>query len=225
MLRALAFFLLMPILSACIGEDIVEDFVAPELRLTTPIDSLTVGDSHQFTYSFFNNIGAEEEVAVAWSSSNPDVLLLESNGLATAVAPGTAAVTIRYEEMGQAVADTRDVVVTTDEVIVQEETRSGRIGTTSQYLLEGDFTLRSEEGDLVLEIAGDYRADTDLPGLYVYLTNNTGSVQNALEIARVTTFSGAHEYRISDTGIDDFSHVLYFCKPFNVKVGDGEIIR
>ena len=74
-------------------------------------------------------------------------------------------------------------------------------------------------GDLVTDLDGA----TSLPGLYVYLTNNPSTVNNAYEIGRVETFNGAHSYRISGVGLNEYDYLLYWCKPFSVKVGDGEI--
>ena len=65
--------------------------------------------------------------------------------------------------------------------------------------------------------------ELSLPGLYAYLTNNPSTVNNAFEIGRVETFSGAHSYRISGVGLNDYDDLLYWCKPFSVKVGDGEM--
>jgi len=40
----------------------------------------------------------------------------------------------------------------------------------------------------------------------------------------VVTFDGAHDYILDDNvGLFDYNYLVYFCKPFNVKVGDGEI--
>ena len=66
-------------------------------------------------------------------------------------------------------------------------------------------------------------ADDGLPGLYVYLSNNPNSVSGALEIGPVEVFEGAHDYTISGLDITTYAYVLYFCKPFNVKVGHGDI--
>jgi len=83
--------------------------------------------------------------------------------------------------------------------------------------------LREEGGNLTLRFEDDYRASTALPGLYVYLTNNPNSTNSALEIGAVTTFSGAHTYTIEDVDISEYQYILYFCKPFNVEVGEGLI--
>ena len=73
------------------------------------------------------------------------------------------------------------------------------------------------------EFGDDYQASTSLPGLYVYLTNNPATANNAFEIGRVEIFNGAHSYRISGVGLNEYDYLLYWCKPFSVKVGDGEI--
>jgi len=60
--------------------------------------------------------------------------------------------------------------------------------------------------------------------LYVYLTNNPSTTAGALEIGKVTVFEGTHIYTIEgDIPLNQYNYLLYFCKPFNVKVGDGEI--
>lgn len=109
-----------------------------------------------------------------------------------------------------------------DEVI--SETKQGTLGSTSSYTLAGDFVLTKDGNNLNLSFADNYRADTSLPGLYVYLSNNPNSIASAFEIASVTTFTGAHDYTIPNAGLNDYVFVLYFCKPFNVKVGHGQIL-
>ncbi len=101
--------------------------------------------------------------------------------------------------------------------------RSGVIQTTSSYVMEGDFEIRIEAGQLLIDIADNYWASFALPGLYVYLTNNPNTTANALEIGAVEVFNGVHQYLVNDVGLNDYNYLLYFCKPFNVKVGDGEI--
>ena len=39
----------------------------------------------------------------------------------------------------------------------------------------------------------------------------------------VNIFDGAHEYTFTGADIFEYDYLLYYCKPFNVKVGDGEI--
>jgi len=49
-------------------------------------------------------------------------------------------------------------------------------------------------------------------------------VADAYEIGPVTVFQGAHFYDLPSTiSIFDYSYILYWCKPFEVKVGEGQI--
>lgn len=211
--------------SGCIGDDIVFDTVPEAVRILNPVDSIMVGSTRQFEARYTNNIGEAEEQPVIWASSDAGVLAVDNAGRATGLAAGKATLTAEVLPDGKApVSDAIEVVVSEDEVVGGPSAeRSGTIRTTSSYLLEGSFTLREDGNDIVLEFAGDYRASTSLPGLYVYLTNNPSTVNNAFEIGRVETFSGAHSYRISGVGLNDYGYLLYWCKPFSVKVGDGEI--
>ena len=208
--------------SSCIGDDFVNDTVDPVLRISTSLDSLELGTSIQFEHNFFNNVGIEESVDAVWSSSDDDIIAVSRTGLAEAIAPGSAyvqALLVTTE------AELRDslLIHVGNNTVVSEMSIEGSIRTTSSYELTGDFTLRSDGQDLSLEFENNYKASSALPGLFIYLSNNPNSISGALEISRVDVFSGTHTYDISNVGINEYSHILYFCKPFNVKVGDGAL--
>lgn len=215
--------LLLVFLTGCIGDDILEDRVDPVIRIQNPIDTLAYDSTYQFTYSFLNNVGMEVTPdTVEWHSSNPEAIFLDANGWARADSQGSSIVTVRTFFEGREVGMSIDVTVGA-QTTVAPMVRTGTIQTTSSYALGGSFTITEQGDDLLLEIAGDYTASTALPGLYLYLSNNPNSTSDALEVGAVTTFSGAHNYTILSTGISDYNYLLYFCKPFNVKVGDGRI--
>lgn len=221
--------LLSSLLWSCIGDDFINDFVEPEIRLNTTPDSLTIDSTFRYSARYFNNVGVETTVSFDWLSSDPAVASVDALGNVTAHTLGTVEISASYSDgMNTASAMSMLHTAETPITIVPEEpdTLVGRVETTTFYELEGDFTLREDldEGTIVLSFVDDYRADTALPGLYVYLSNNPNSTANAYEIGEVTTFSGAHQYTIPEVAIDQYAYVLYFCKPFNVKVGDGEIV-
>ena len=212
-------------LSGCIGDDIIFDTVEESVRITDGVDSLAVDDTYQFLARFSNNIGEVEDRPVNWLSSDPEVLSIDQTGLATGLSMGTALVTAEVFLDGKpAVSDTQSVIVA-DRTSTGGggDERTGKIQTTSSYVLTGEFTLREDGEDLLLEFGEDYQASSNLPGLYVYLTNNAATINNAYEIGKVTAFSGAHSYRIAGVGLQDYDYLLYYCKPFSVKVGDGKI--
>lgn len=143
--------------------------------------------------------------------------------MVTAIASGVATVTVSFM-----VSDTLIFAQNSIEVIaiVMETITSfsGNLETKSGYTLEGSFTLSKTDDGLQLILAEDYKASSTLPGLYVYLSNNSNTTQQAFEIGAVSVFSGAHSYTLpSSIGLMDYQYLLYWCKPFNVKVGEAKI--
>jgi hypothetical protein len=78
-------------------------------------------------------------------------------------------------------------------VIVIPQVYQGEIRSTSSYLLQGGFRYEHNGEHLVLQLDSNYKADTALPGLYVYLTNNPTTPQGGYEIGSVSVFEGAHQ--------------------------------
>lgn len=210
---------------SCIGDDVIMDEVDPVIRIQNPIDSIGINTSYQFEFMYLNNVGQEEQVNPEWNSSDNTVASVDQNGLLQALTIGLTDISLRYDN-GTDIISTSQTIYVRDTTTLPEMTmeRSGTVTTTSSYLLGGDFTLAvNDDDDLILSFSDNYEASTALPGLYIYMTNNPSTTAGAFEVGAVTTFSGAHTYNLGNMGLFDYSHVLYFCKPFNVKVGDGEI--
>jgi hypothetical protein len=209
---------------SCIGDDYLDDAVDPELRIETTVDTLAVGASIKMGAVFFNNVGREESIAITWQSSEDQIATVDSEGLVLGISKGEVEISAEVSYQSKSILSKRKLVVDQNTVENQIDQRMGTLRTTSTYRLAGDFILKSESDELVLSFADNYITDDVLPGLYIYLTNNLNSISGAHEIARVETFEGAHSYTISsDIKINDFKYVLYYCKPFRVKVGDGKI--
>ena len=210
-------------LSSCIGDDIIFDEVEPTIRILNPVSSIEVGTNHQFEVVYLNNIGQEETVTgITWASSNTDAITIDQTGLASAVQNGLSTITAEFVVDNQTITANNEVSASGETVVVSSD-RSGKIVTTSSYVLEGDFTLKTNGEAIDLDIADNFRTTSALPGLYLFLSNNPNSISGALEIGEVTQFSGAQSFTIRDVGLNDFNFLVYFCKPFNVKVGEGEI--
>ncbi|WP_179375550.1 hypothetical protein [Winogradskyella wichelsiae] len=214
--------------TSCIGEDIINDFIEPELRILNPISSLPVPETYQLNTAYFNNIGIEEEAIVTWTSSNANIITINSSGFLTAISEGTAIISASVQENDVFLEESFTITITEDGtvIIIEPIVKAGTIATTSSYLLTGTFTLQEQENsdDLLLSVNSDYQATTSLPGLYLYLTNNPNSISGAYSVGPVSVFNGAHTYTIPDTNINDYTYLLYWCQPFGVKVGTGEIL-
>ncbi|MEM9920268.1 MAG: DM13 domain-containing protein [Bacteroidota bacterium] len=218
-----ALLLCIGLLSGCIGDDIIMDTVEENLRISASIDTLGVGDTYQFEAIYTNNVGQEESTNIDWSSSDENLLRIDAQGLATGIAQGSVSVTANVNLADKTVTDVFDLHIADNTVVAAPQNRNGALRTTSSYVLQGNFVLRPDGDDLVLSFDDSYRASSSLPGLYLYLTNNPQTTSGAYEIGKATSFSGSHTYTIpgGDATLEQYTHVLFFCKPFNVKVGDG----
>ncbi|UXX78975.1 Ig-like domain-containing protein [Reichenbachiella carrageenanivorans] len=209
----------------CIGTDIEDDIVSEKLEITNPIMSLKVGDTYDLMYRYLNHVAAIEAAEVRWETSNPSAITIDDQGVITAVAMGDTQITVYLKDNDQIMANLL-VSADTETVLAPSDPKSGTIATTSSYQLRGDFTIENIAGGVEIKLGSNYAASSDLPGLYVYLSNNPNTVSQALQVSAVTVFSGAHSYKVTGENLntDTYAYLLYFCKPFNVKVGVGEIL-
>lgn len=207
----------------CIGDDIVFDEVVETIRITNAPDTLALHSEYLFEYLYLDKTGTNGQLTnVQWQSSDPEVIQISQDGNANALQSGSATIEVTAMVGGVELIDQVEVVVG-ESTILNNDGKSGTIKTTSSYVLEGSFILEQTGNDLTLQIADDYRASSSLPGLVLYLTNNPNTIDGSLEISPVTVFNGAHEYLIENVDIEEYGYLLYFCKPFRVKVGDGKI--
>lgn len=217
------FFFIALLFTSCIKDDFLEDEVDPVLRITNPIDTIELETTYQFSDLYLNNVGQEELVETIWSSTNPEIISVDQSGLITAISLGESTIRATSLKDGIEVFDEINLVVGTSTVVTVVESITGDIMPSSFYVLEGSFELSQEDNGLKLAFEDNYKASTALPGLYVYLSNNRNSIAGALELGMVSVFNGEHEYEIENVGLNDYQFIVYFCKPFNVKVGDGEL--
>ncbi len=206
----------------CIGDDIIFDEVDPIVRIMNTIDTIELGTTYTFEFTYFNNTGEEERVTGAqWSSDNPTTISIDNQGMASALELGSANISVTLTDPnGIEVMDAHTIIVG-NSTVSNDDGRTGMLRTTSSYKLEGSFSMEKMDNNLILSFSEDYEASSNLPGLFIYLTNNPNTVNNAFEIGAVEVFKGEHSYTIEGVDLNDYSHVLYFCKPFVVKVGDG----
>ena len=146
----------------------------------------------------------------------------DSNTSTSTTGSGTATTT---PNTATSTTNTSTTIGDDDVVVTAPQSYQGTIQTTSSYVLTGSYEYGlNDAGQLVLDIAADYVASTALPGLYVYLTNNPNSPSGGYKIGEVTFFSGALSYILpSSIDVNDYKYILYWCKPFSVKVGDSTI--
>lgn len=90
-------FLASALLQACIGEDVLNDFVAPidDSRIEfvglpandTPVQ-LSVDDTISFAAVFIDQNGVAQDASIDWTSTDQNVAIVDGRGLITALGPG-----------------------------------------------------------------------------------------------------------------------------------------
>ena len=210
------------LLVGCIGDDYVDDFVSPGVRITNPADTLALGSSYQFEATFFDGVGLPQEKVLTCSSSDESIIAISDDGRADALLDGESLITVAVAD--DPTVSTSKLVATGLNTVLPAQERTASLVSLSSYELEGDCKLHYEGAQLVLEFESNFHTSDQLPGLYVFLSNNTNSIAGAYEIAPVTTFDGAHSYNIPNSvGLYDYDYVFFFCVPFSAKVGAGTL--
>ena len=237
------------LLFSCIGEDLVNDYVDPDLRISNAILSISEGFQHQFKARFFDESGTKvENPTLVWRVDPPSAASITQDGTIKAITAGQATVIVQTTGLQgniiearstftiTAVANTETTTTETSTMTTDTETSTmtgvvvapqyfeGEIHSTSSYVLQGKFRYEHDGTRITLSLDSSYRASTSLPGLYIYLGNNPRTVNGAFEIGEVTVFNGEHQYVLPPSiELTDYKYIIYWCKPFSVPVGEGQI--
>ncbi|MEH0158239.1 Ig-like domain-containing protein [Limibacter armeniacum] len=210
-------------LSGCIGDDIIQDRVEERVVIVDFVDSLSLEATYQFKAEYQDSTGVVGTNEIEWQSSDTNIAIVDAAGNVKGVSEGTTM--ILAQATGQQVLSDSVMLVVSNELedSVGMASREGQIVSTSSYELKGSFKVESINGGILISIDDTYKATDALPGLYLYLSNNPSTIAGALEIGPVQVFEGAHTYTVPEVTIGSYEYLLYYCKPFNVKVGEGQI--
>jgi len=216
------FVVFLLFMTSCQKEDVIDDIVAENLRITTrTIDTLEVGEDFQFEAMFTNNVGIEEEVSLIWESQNTTVATVDATtGLASALMEGSTYILVSYESNTTILKDSFQLVVGDTTVLSEGKTLTGTF--TGGYDIKGSFEVSQEGEGIVINILSNYSHDGGAPAPYLYLTNNINSIAGAKEIGNVTAL-GSHTFNVAEVSLFDYQYLLVWCKPFNIRIGYGEI--
>lgn len=217
--------LLIPmLLIGCIGVDIVDDMVEPRIVVDNLLESLKVGDSHQFTAKYFDNTGEVSAKPVEWKSSDPLIISITIEGLATAHKNGQVTITATVTD-GSA---STDILLQAADVTEELSSKTATFMEVGNYMAEGTATLKKDEnGEVILDLSSDFKTSFAL-GTFIYLSNSTsGSTtrSSGLELSQISS-NGAKTFNVtskeSDVGLDTYRYVIVLCKPAGLTFGSAD---
>lgn len=187
------------------------------LRIVAQTQSMEVGTQFQFEAQFFDNTGEIDPTVISdWTSSAPDIISINQNGLARALSDGEATIT------ASANGETSSVVVSAFSDLTNT-IRSGSLEGRG-YRISGSFKLQVEEDQLILSFE-NASIDPNAPGPYFYLSNQERSVTGGVNLGKSEdgTFSINVTEVSPETTINSYDYVIVWCEPFNVTLGLGEL--
>lgn len=181
---------------------------------------LEVGSTRQLTAKACNAANQElPSSIVTWSSSDPTVLTISADGIASGLSVGTAVVTA-------AVAGVISLPVAFQVTAVGGASRTGTFSGNMGYAVAGTATLQQTGSDLKLVLGGDFQASNG-PQLGVYLAKTASgglNSQNSLKLANLLNNSGMQTYDVpAGVGLNDYNYVVIYCIPFNVRFGTAQL--
>ena len=186
------------------------------VMVNIPLNTLEAGATLQCTATVRDGNGDEiPEQMVTWQSSNPMILQIDENGLATGISPGMANIIATADGVSS-------VPVAVEVTPVGGASRTGNFQGSNSYNVRGTATLATENGSLQLRFGDDFQSSNG-PGLRVYLATNAPAVltsQNSVRLGNLKSTRGAQTYDVpASVAIDDFDFVVIYCEPFNVPFG------
>ena len=219
-------------LGGCIGTDVVDDLTTRLLTVTIkpPDDpTLEVGETLQLTAQVANGPDDADEVTMRWTSSRPEVLSVSETGLVTALAEGTADITV----VANGVTSEPYPLAVGEAVVppVAVDQRTGALAGQGGYQASGTVTLRQDEdGTLQLITSDDFTVSVAL-GTFLYLSNSKDGPTTAstgLQVADVSkTASGAQTFDVTQldasVALDTYQYVIVLCKPAQLTFGSAEL--
>lgn len=208
------------LLGSCIGTDIIDDPIVPEEVMITPrVDTLMVGETIQFSATYYNQFGNPEQANISWVSTNTLAVTIDNNGLATCLDTGSVMI---IASVGT-IADT--LTINTSGVTNTTTLRMGTfVDGDANYKVNGTATLEDTGTELKLTTNDGFNM-TAGPGIYLFLakTNNgtysytpgsnvVNNLSAQITANKLNTFTGKMEYTVpAGVDINDYDFVVYYC--------------
>lgn len=201
--------------NSCIGEDIVNDLIPESIKISADPNSheLAVGDSIQFSATFFNDIGDEVIGAeFEWKSSDISKVTIDSLGLAIRQDTGGVTISVCSNSIEQSWSLDRGLII-----------RTGTFDNSySSYRTIGSVSLEDPgTGDFLIR----FHDDADIgngPKLYLILANSINSSYAVVEGSNPVnaTFAQITANKLSSDVVGE----TYFTPPSGININDYDYV-
>ncbi|MBT4099281.1 MAG: hypothetical protein HOM68_11805 [Gemmatimonadetes bacterium] len=185
------------------------------VRVTPTMADLAIGDTLVLVASALNASGGSLTAeGYTWTSSDPEILSIDEDGVAVALSAGS--VSVRAATGGiQSPAVAISILGT--ELVGTFMSRGG-------YKAEGTAHLGPDnEGQLILTFLDDFIIDHG-PRLEVFLSPVDRVAPESINVGILKDVAGSQTYDLpEDAELGDYGWVIVHCVPFNVSFGFAEL--
>jgi uncharacterized protein YjdB len=166
-------FLVMTALCSCVGTDYLDDKVVGEkIVVTEKTLALLLGEQEQLTATYFNNYGIEQDVAVQWQSSKPEVAEVSNDGLITAKEDGQSTI---QPFVGNLIGPAIQVTVVSD--ISAVATVQITMPVSTSVSIGSSIQLQATVRNVVGNVLSDYIIEWFSENGSILSVDGTGKVQ------------------------------------------------
>lgn len=191
-----------------------------KVEVTEVVTTLSIGQSVILVVTVKNINGQPiSGKFVSWQSSNDLVVSINTEGVATAKANGTASVVAVVDGISSNPLNFN----------VGNTSRVGTFAKSGGYEASGKCKLTLENGKLILRLEDDFKTSFAL-GTFIYLSNTNTSASTVksagIELGQISV-NGMHSFDItainSSVKLGDYKYVIILCKPATVIFGSAEL--
>lgn len=176
---------------------------------------IATGEGLQLMATAKTITGAENfpDATFTWSSEDETVASVDQNGFLTGVSDGIVIVHAITEGVSGSIMIT----------VGEANARSGSFSGLNGYSVSGNVSLVNSNNEIMLVFEDNFSASNG-PGLFIYLSNNASNITGGYEVGPLEKNSGMDTYDLgSAVSLDQYNHVLIWCKPFGVGFGTAQL--
>ncbi|MDC1434255.1 hypothetical protein N8147_01745 [Flavobacteriaceae bacterium] len=204
------------LLLSCVGEDLVNDYVDPDLRISNAILSIPEGVQYQFTARFFDESGTKvENPTLVWLVDPPTALSIAQDGTIQAIAAGEATVIVQTTGLRGDIIEARTTFSVTAVTSTDTSTSTSETSTMTADSETSTLTTDTETSTMTTETETSTMT-TDTETSTMTTDTETSTMTTDTETSTMTT-----ETETSTTTIDNNTGTGIVLAP---EFYEGEII-
>ncbi|MDB9886166.1 DM13 domain-containing protein [Flavobacteriaceae bacterium] len=168
------------LLLSCVGEDLVNDYVDPDLRISNAILSIPEGVQYQFTARFFDESGTKvENPTLVWLVDPPTALSIAQDGTIQAIAAREATVIVQTTGLRGDIIEARTTFSVTAVTSTDTSTSTSETSTMTADSETSTLTTDTETSTMTTETeTSTMTTDTETSTMTTETETSTTTIDN-----------------------------------------------